>query len=78
MVITTALLMTLVFGAPTFAAMTPLLWASFAVGQIGNIRGAIKTEKQLRILVNSPQFRAWVAANGEAAIRLQPGEITER
>jgi hypothetical protein len=72
------IVMTLIFGAPTFAAMTPTLWAIFALGQVGNIRGAIKTEKQLAAFVNSPAFRAWAAANGEAAIRLQPGEVTER
>ena len=72
------IVMVLIFGAPTFAAMTPTLWALFAIGQIGNVKGAIKTEQQLIAFMNSPEFRAWAAANGEAAIRLRPGLITER
>lgn len=66
-----AIIMLLIFGAPSFAAMTPTLWALFALGQVGNIRGAIKTEKQLYAFLNSPQGRAMLAANGEAAIRWQ-------
>ena len=69
------ILMMLVFGAPSFAAMTPMLWAMFA---LNNLPGAIKTERQVIAFLNSPAGRAWVAANGEAAMRLQPGEITER
>lgn len=73
-----ALAMMLVFGAPTFAAMTPTLWVVFALGVPGNVRGAIKTAKDIDRIVNSPAFKVWAAQNGATAIRLQPGEITER
>lgn len=73
-----AIAMMLFFGAPTFAAMTPTLWLLFALGHVGDIKTVVKTTKDIEKLVNSPQFRAWAAANGEAAIRLQPGEKTER
>lgn len=72
------IVMMLIFGAPSFAAMTPALWVTFALGVPGNVRTAIKTERQLIAFLNSPAFRAWAAANGEAAIKLRPGEITER
>jgi hypothetical protein len=70
--------MMLIFGAPTFAAMTPALWVVFALGVPGNVKGAIKTAKDIDKIVNSPAFRAWAAANGAVAIKLRPGEITER
>ena len=77
--------MMLIFGAPTFAAMTPTLWALFALGQVGNIKTYVKvgnnviklTEAEIKFL-NSPAFRAWAAANGDLTIKLRPGEITER
>lgn len=64
------IIMTLIFGAPTFAAMTPLLWTMFALQQIPT---AVKIGKVVYVVANSPAFRAWAAANGAAAIRLQPG-----
>ena len=71
----TALIMTLVFGAPTFAAMTPTLWALFALGQVSNIPSYIKTEKQLIAFINSPAFRQMAARNGEAAIQWQQKQM---
>lgn len=72
------IVMMLIFGAPSFAAMTPALWAIFALNTASSLPKAIKTERKLIAFINSPAFRAWAAANGEAAIRLRPGEITER
>ena len=73
-----ALAMLLVFGAPTFAAMTPTLWALFALGQVGNLKTYVKVGKTVVKLtkaeiafLNSPAFRTMAAANGEAAIKWQ-------
>jgi hypothetical protein len=73
-----ALAMLLIFGAPTFAAMTPALWALFALGVPGNVKTAIKVGKDIIVVdkaliayVNSPAFRAMAAANGAATIRLE-------
>ena len=73
-----AIAMMLVFGAPTFAAMTPTLWALFALGQVGNLKTYVRVGKDVIVVdraliayLDSPAFRAMAAANGEAAIRLE-------
>jgi hypothetical protein len=72
------LAMMLVFGAPTFAAMTPTLWVLFGLSQVGNLKTYVKVGKDVIIVdkaliayVNSPAFRAMAAANGAAVIRLE-------
>jgi hypothetical protein len=74
-----ALAMMLVFGAPTFAAMTPALWAVFALNNVGT---AIKVGKKVIIIdkaiiayMQTPAFRAMAAENGEAAIKWQQRQM---
>ncbi len=69
------ILMMLVFGKASFGAMTALDWAMFGLQNAPQI---IKTERQLIAFMQTPQFRAWAARNGEEAIRLRPGISTER
>lgn len=70
------ILMVLVFGQPTFAAMTALDWTLFGLNVVSNAPKAIKTERQLIAFMNSPAFRAWVARNGELTIKMYPGNAT--
>ena len=70
--------MMLVFGAPTFAAMTPTLWVLFGLSQVGNLKTYVKVSKKVIVIdkaviayMQTPAFRAMAAANGEAAIKWQ-------
>ena len=74
-----AIVMMLVFGAPTFAAMTPLLWALFAVQNVGT---AVRVGKKVIIIdealiayMKTPAFRQMLAANGATAIRWQDKQM---
>ncbi len=62
----------------SLAAITTLQWVELSLTLAGKVPKVIKTAKEIEIIINSPQFRAWAAANGEAAIRLRPGLSTER
>lgn len=60
----------------SLGAITALQWVEIGL-TLGN--DAIKLPgqyRQFQAIVNSPAFRVWVAANGEAAMRLQPGITT--
>ncbi len=66
-------------GAPVaLGALTTFQIAQLAIMGIKIAPKAINTERQIIQILNSPAFAQWVAANGDAAIRLQPGESTER
>jgi hypothetical protein len=74
--------MMLVFGAPTFAAMTPTLWVLFGLSQVGNLKTYIKVGKKVIVIdkavvayMQTPAFRAMAARNGEAAIRWQQKQM---
>ena len=62
----------------SLGAITALQWAELGITVAGDARDMIKLQQQLAVMVNSPAFRAWAAANGDAAIRLQPGISTTR
>ncbi len=67
------------FATPvSLAAITPLQWVSVGLAVAGKAQKLPGDLARFQALVESPAFRAWVAANGEAAIKLQPGEVTER
>lgn len=67
------------FATPVaIAAITPIQWALIGVNAADYARRLPKEAQQLRAFLESPQFRAWAAANGERAILLRPGEVTER
>ena len=65
-------------GPIALGALTTFQIAQLAVMGIKIAPKALKTEQQIIQLLNSPAFAQWVAANGDAAIRLQPGLSTER
>jgi hypothetical protein len=76
------LAMMLVFGAPTFAAMTPTLWVLFGLSQAGNLKTYVKVGKKVILIdkaiiayVQTPAFRAMAARNGEAAIKWQQRQM---
>ncbi len=77
---TVAVILSLLLGSPVVsaAALTLPQIAALAGMVIKNAPAAIKTTEQLIAFTHSPQFRAWVAANSEEVIRLQPGISTER
>jgi hypothetical protein len=74
-----AIVMMLVFGAPTFAAMTPLLWGLFALQNVGTVvkvgKKVIIIDKALVAYMQTPAFRAMAARNGEAAIKWQQRQM---
>lgn len=65
-------------GPIAIGALTTFQIAQLALMGIKIVPGALKTERQVIAFLDSPQFRAWAAANGDLAIRLRPGEVTER
>ena len=67
------------FATPaSLGAITVLQWVGIGLTVADKAVRLPKELRQFEALVNSPAFRAWAAANGEVAIRLRPGEITER
>lgn len=62
----------------SLAAITATQWATIGLVLAKGVPGALRANQALIKELQSPAFRAWVAANGETAIRLQPGESTER
>lgn len=73
-------LLGLLLGAPvaSVASITTLQWVVIGLNAASTGKDTVKFVKALQKEFNSPQFRAWAAANGDLAIRLRPGEITER
>ncbi len=65
-------------GPVALGALTTFQIAQLAIMGIKIAPKAINTERQIIQILNSPAFAQWVAANGDTAIRLQPGESTER
>lgn len=57
----------------SLAAISTLQWIELGVTVAGDVPKAVKMNRQLMQIVQSPAFARWVAANGAAAIRLQPG-----
>lgn len=72
--ITGAVVLSFLLGAPVTGALTAVQIASLAgmgAQAVPQAVGAVR-------FLESPTVRAWAAANGEQAIRLQPGIISER
>ena len=72
--ITSAVVLSLLLGAPVVGALSAVQIAALAgmgVQAIPNAVGVIR-------FVNSPAARQTAAANGREAILLQPGAISER
>lgn len=59
----------------SIGAVTALQWAQVGLSLAQGIPQVIKADKQLLALVQSPEFRDWVKANGEGAIREYPGNV---
>jgi len=59
----------------SLAAITGLQWAEVALSVAKGAPGAIKDIKALQALLNSPEFKAWAAANGDYVIRVYPGNV---
>lgn len=73
----------------SIAAITPIMWATIGINaaaagpQVIKFVEAIKAEMKITGVKFGqpelpPDFAQWVAANGDTAIRLQPGIITTR
>lgn len=62
-------------GPIALGALTTFQIAQLALMGIKIAPSAIKTEKQIIVFLNSPEFRAMAAANGEAAIKWQDRQM---
>lgn len=60
----------------SLAAVTATQWVAISLMAAKGIPDAVKLERQLDVFIKSPAFAQWAAANGEMAIRLQPGITT--
>lgn len=60
----------------SLASVTTLEWIVVGLTVADDARQGVKLAVELKALSENPAFRAWVAANGDAAIRLQPGVQT--
>lgn len=68
-----AIALSILVGSHVGAALTVAQIITLAGEAAQALPVAVQEQKQIDAYVHSPQFRKWVAANGEAAIRLQPG-----
>ena len=64
------------FAVPaSLGAITTLQWVSIGFAVAGDVKKLPGDLARFQSLIESPQFRAWVAANGEGAIRQYPGNV---
>jgi hypothetical protein len=70
-----AVILSLLLASPVTGALTLPQIAALAGIALKGLPAAIKTERQLIAYLNSPQFRAMAAANGEAAIKWQDRQM---
>lgn len=64
------------FAVPSsLGAITTLQWISIGLSAAGEVQKLPRELAQFQALVESPAFRAWVARNGEGAIRQYPGNV---
>ncbi len=73
-----AIALSVLLGSPVVGALTATQIAALAGIALKGVPTGIKVNAQVIAFLNSAQFRAMAAANGEMAIQLQPGIITER
>lgn len=57
----------------SLAGVTTLEWVIVGLTVADDAKQGIKMAQELYALSQNPAFRAWVAANGDTAIRLRPG-----